>query len=164
MENLHIRRATREDVPTLLNLVRRLAQYERLEHEVTATEELFTRHGFGDTPRFEALVAELPPADPAAVGFALYFFTFSTFTGKPTLYLEDIFVLPEFRGQGIGKALLRQLARIALAADCARMEWAVLNWNESAIRFYRSLGARPLEEWTTFRMTRNAIEKLAHET
>ncbi|RMI04710.1 MAG: GNAT family N-acetyltransferase [Calditrichaeota bacterium] len=164
MENLHIRRATREDVPTLVNLVRRLAQYERLEHEVTATEELFTRHGFGDAPRFEALVAELPPADPAAVGFALYFFTFSTFTGKPTLYLEDIFVLPEFRGQGIGKALLRELARIALAADCARMEWAVLNWNESAIRFYRSLGARPLEEWTTFRMTRNAIEKLARET
>lgn len=154
-----IREATREDVPALLKLIKDLAVYERLLDQVVASEDLLARAGFGEERYFRALLAE--DAEKQAIGFALYFFTFSTFLARPTLYLEDLFVLPELRGRGVGKALLRELAKIALAKGCGRMEWAVLNWNRPAIDFYRSLGALPQEEWTTFRLTGEALERLS---
>lgn len=154
-----IREATRKDVPALLKLIKDLAVYERLLDQVVTTEELLAGAGFGEERYFRALLAE--DAEKQAIGFALYFFTFSTFLARPTLYLEDLFVLPELRGRGVGKALLRELAKIALAKGCGRMEWAVLNWNQPAIDFYRSLGALPQEEWTTFRLTGEAIERLS---
>lgn len=154
-----IREATREDVPALLKLIKDLAVYERLLDQVVASEDLLARAGFGEERYFRALLAE--DSDGRAIGFALYFFTFSTFLARPTLYLEDLFVLPELRGRGVGKALLRELAKIALEKGCGRMEWAVLNWNRPAIDFYRSLGALPQEEWTTFRLTGEALERLS---
>ncbi len=164
IQSYRIRPASAEDVPHLFDLVKRLADYERLSQEVTATEDLFEKFGFGEHTYFNALLVENDNESGVRFpGFALYFFTFSTFAGKPTLYLEDLFVLPEFRGQGMGKALLAELARIALKHDCGRMEWAVLNWNEPAIRFYQSLGAQPLTEWTTFRLLPPEIRRLAGE-
>lgn len=157
-----IRAATEDDILHLFSLVKKLAEYERLSDEVTATSELYRKHGFGEESRFEALLVEnIHEDEPPYMGFALYFFTYSTFTGKPTLYLEDVFVLPQYRGQGIGKALLSELAGIALKKECGRMEWSVLNWNEPAIRFYKSLGAKPMNEWTVFRLTLPEIRKLA---
>ena len=157
--NFNLRKATVEDVPTVLELIKGLAAYEKLSHEVTATEEQLIRFGFGEEKYFEILVAET--SRDTAIGFAFYFFTFSTFLAKPILYLEDLFVLPEYRGHGVGKALLKELAGIALQKDCWRMEWWVLDWNEPAIEFYRSLDAVPMSEWTTFRLNREALEKLA---
>lgn len=154
-----IREAIRDDVPAVLKLIKDLAVYERLLDQVVATEDLLARAGFGEERYFRALLAE--DAEKQAIGFALYFFTFSTFLSRPTLFLEDLFVLPELRGRGVGKALLRELAKIALEKGCGRMEWAVLNWNQPAIDFYRSLGALPQEEWTTFRLTGEALERLS---
>src|SRR4051794_13871852 len=157
-ENFQIRPALVEDVPIILELIRDLATYERAPQEVTATEEQLTEVLFGHRPSAEVLLAfegKLP------VGFAVYFYNFSTWLGRPGLYLEDLFVKPEKRGKGYGRALLVELAKIARDRGCGRMEWAVLNWNEPAIRFYQTLGAKPMNEWTVFRLTRDEIAKLA---
>jgi GNAT superfamily N-acetyltransferase len=153
-----IRNATIEDVPLILHFIRELAAYERLAHEVVATEELLRETLFGARPSAEVVIAEAG-GEPA--GFALFFHNFSTFMGRPGLYLEDLFVRPEMRGRGIGKELLAHLAAIAKARNCGRFEWAVLNWNESAIDFYRSLGAQPVADWIIFRMKGDALDALA---
>jgi len=148
-----------EDVPIVLRLIRDLATYERAPDEVTATEEQLVDVLFGEKPVAEVLLgfeAESP------VGFAVYFYNFSTWLGRPGLYLEDLFVKPEKRGKGYGRALLVELANIARDRGCGRMEWAVLNWNEPAIRFYRALGAKPMDEWTVFRLNQEEIAKLAN--
>ncbi len=156
-----IREATQNDISTLLQLIKHLAVYEKLADKAIATEEMFLRYGFGERRYFQALLSEEKNGGKkSAVGFALFFFTFSTFAGRPTLYLEDLFVLPEFRGCGIGKALFMELVRIAGEKECGRMEWSVLNWNESAIHFYTALGAQPMSDWTVFRLDREGIGKL----
>ncbi len=141
-------------MPTILGLIRGIAEYERLLHEVKATEPLLREHGFGPRRVFHAILAE---RDGRAVGFALYFFTFSTFTGQPTLYLEDLFVVPAERRGGIGSRLLARLAQIAVERRCGRMEWSVLDWNTPARDLYFKLGAKAMEEWTVFRMTPDAF-------
>jgi len=153
-----IRPARVEDVPIILELIHDLATYERAPNEVTATEEQLVDVLFGKRPAAEVLLA-LEGKSP--VGFAVYFYNFSTWLGRPGLYLEDLFVKPEKRGKGYGRALLVSLAKIALERNCGRMEWAVLDWNESAIKFYRSLDAKPMDEWTIFRLTRDGIARLA---
>jgi GNAT superfamily N-acetyltransferase len=153
-----IRNATREDLPIVLQLIHDLATYERAPDEVTATEEQLNAVLFGDRPAAEVVLAL---EGDAPVGFAVFFHNFSTWLGRPGLYLEDLFVKPEERGKGYGRALLVHLARIARDRGCGRMEWAVLDWNEPAIQFYRALGARPMDEWTVFRLTRDEILKLA---
>lgn len=142
----------------MLSLIRALARYERLEHEVVGTETALREHLFGAQPRAEVALAE---EGGAIAGFALFFHNYSTFLCKPGLYLEDIFVLPEHRGRGHGRALLAHLARLALTRGCGRFEWSVLDWNEPAIGFYESLGARRLDDWRIFRVTGEALEKLA---
>jgi GNAT superfamily N-acetyltransferase len=157
-KNFTIRRARVEDVRVILQLIRDLATYERAPDEVTATEEQLVDVLFGERPAAEVLLAfegKLP------VGFAVYFYNFSTWLGRPGLYLEDLFVKLEKRGKGYGRALLVELAKIARDRGCGRMEWAVLDWNEPAIKFYRALDAKPLDEWTVFRLTREGIQKLA---
>jgi GNAT superfamily N-acetyltransferase len=153
-----IRRATVADVGAILNLIRELATYERAPDEVTTTEEQLVDVLFGKKPAAEVLLA-FEGKEP--VGFAVYFYNFSTWLGRPGLYLEDLFVRPEDRGKGYGRALLVELAKIARERGCGRMEWAVLNWNEPAIEFYRKLGAKPMNEWTVFRLRREGIERLA---
>jgi GNAT superfamily N-acetyltransferase len=153
-----IRAARPEDVETLVSLVRELAVYEKLEQRVSATSADFLRHLFGGTPAAEAVIA-LEGGE--AVGFALWFTTFSTFRGQPGLYLEDIFVKPAHRGRGIGKALLATIARQAIERGYGRVEWSVLNWNTPAIGFYRSLGARPMDAWTVYRIDDEALQRLA---
>jgi GNAT superfamily N-acetyltransferase len=155
-----LRPATRRDVSTILALIRGIAEYERLAHEVENTEARLREHGFGQRRIFEAILAE---RGGRAVGFALYFFTFSTFTGRPTLYLEDLFVAPEERRGGIGSQLLTRLARIAVERKCGRMEWSVLDWNSPARDLYFKLGAKAMEEWTVFRMTPEAFGRLARD-
>jgi GNAT superfamily N-acetyltransferase len=156
--SIALRPATRADVPTILGLIRGIAEYERLAHEVEATEALLREHGFGPRRIFEAILAE---RDGQALGFALYFFTFSTFTGRPTLYLEDLFVVPEERRNGIGSRLLTRLAQIAVERKCGRMEWSVLDWNTPARDLYVKLGAKAMDAWTVFRMTPDAFGRLA---
>jgi GNAT superfamily N-acetyltransferase len=158
MKNLTIRAATVADVPIILELIRALATYERAPNEVTATEPGLTEVLFGQKPAAEVLLAF---ENGTAVGFAVFFHNFSTWLGRPGLYLEDLFVRPEDRGKGYGRALLVHLAKIACERGCGRMEWAVLDWNEPAIEFYRKLGAKPMDEWTVFRLTRDGIAKLA---
>jgi len=153
-----IRPATPADIPAIVQLIRDLAEYEKLRHEVVATEGDLHAALFGDRPVAEAMLAE---ADGEAVGFALYFHTFSTFLGKPGMYLEDLFVKPEQRGNGYGKALLARLAAIAVERGCGRLEWSVLDWNEPSIAFYRALGAVPMDEWTVNRLTGKALHALA---
>jgi GNAT superfamily N-acetyltransferase len=155
-----LRPATRADVPTILGLIRGIAEYERLAHEVENSEARLREHGFGPRRIFEAILAE---RDPRAVGFALYFFTFSTFTGRPTLYLEDLFVIPDERRGGIGSQLLTRLAQIAVKRNCGRMEWSVLDWNTPARDLYFKLGAKAMDAWTVFRMTPDAFGRLAQE-
>ena len=155
-----LRPATRRDVSTVLALIRGIAEYERLAHEVENTEARLREHGFGPRRIFEAILAE---RDGRAVGFALYFFTFSTFTGRPTLYLEDLFVVPEQRRGGIGSQLLARLARIAVERKCGRMEWSVLDWNTPARDLYFKLGAKAMDAWTVFRMTPDDFGRLARE-
>ena len=156
--NLEIRPAGPADVPVVLSLIRDLAEYERLLHEVEATEESLGRSLFGDRPYAEALIGELR-GEPVA--FAVYFHNFSTFLGKPGLYLEDLFVKPTARDLGIGGAILRRLARIAVERDCGRLEWSVLDWNAPALGFYKSLGAIPMGDWTIHRVTGDALRSLA---
>ena len=146
-----IRAARPDDVSTIAALIRALAEYEHLEHEVVLDEAVLARHLFGARPYAEVLIAEDDNA--SAVGFALFFHNFSTFLGRPGIYLEDLFVRPEARGRGLGKALLVELGRLARARDCGRIEWAVLDWNEPSIAFYRSLGALPKDEWILYRIT-----------
>ena len=149
--------AKKEKVSLVLSFIKELAEYEKLSGEVTATEKLLKKTLFGKKSVAKVLLAyyENEPA-----GFAVYFFNFSTFVGKPGLYLEDVFVKPEFRGKGIGKAILIYLAGIAKKNDCGRFEWAVLDWNKSAIDFYKSIGAKPMEEWTVYRLDSEAINVL----
>jgi len=158
-ENFQIRPARVEDVPVILELIHDLATYERAPDDVTATEEQLADVLFGERPAAEALLAF---EGESPIGFAVYFFNFSTWLGRPGLYLEDLFVRPEKRGKGYGRALLVELAKIARDRGCGRMEWAVLDWNEPAIRFYRTLGAKPMDEWTVFRLTCDGIERLAN--
>jgi GNAT superfamily N-acetyltransferase len=153
-----IRSAATADVPTMSRLIRALAEYERLAHAVTLDDDRLREHLFGPRPFAEVLLAE---EAGAVVGFALFFHNYSTFVGKPGLYLEDLFVQPEYRGKGHGKALLTALARLAVERGCGRLEWAVLNWNEPSIRFYRSLGAVPMDEWTVYRLAGDALSALA---
>lgn len=155
-----IRAATEPDVPLILDFIRGLAEYERLGHEVVADEARIRRALFGPRPTAEVRIAEL---EGRPVGFALFFHNFSTFLGLPGIYLEDLFVLPEARGHGVGRALLAHLAALARERDCGRLEWAVLDWNEPALRFYRSLGARSLDDWTVHRVTGEALDRLAAE-
>jgi GNAT superfamily N-acetyltransferase len=157
---LNIRPATGADAPLIATLVRELADYEKLLPDARATAADFLRELEAPNPVIRVLIAEWN-GEPA--GFALYFFNFSTFVGRPGLYLEDLFVRPALRSHGIGRALLRALARIAKDRDCGRMEWAVLDWNEPALRFYQSLGARQLNEWIVHRLTPVEIDKLAGE-
>src|ERR1700693_2435717 len=159
MKKPTIRRATVADVPIILQLIRDLATYERAPNEVEATEAQLVEVLFGQKPSAEVLLvfeADVP------VGFAVFFHNFSTWLGRPRLYLQDLFVKPEYRGKGYGRALLVELAGLARERGCGRMEWAVLDWNEPAIKFYRGLGAKPMNEWTVFRLTRDGIERLAN--
>lgn len=157
---VRIEAATAGDVPLLLTLIKALAEYERLADEVMATEASLRESLFGSTPSAHAVIAY---ADDEPAGFAVWFYNYSTFLGRPGLYLEDLFVRPEWRGRGIGLALLRHLARIAVDRGCGRMEWAVLDWNAPAIGFYRRLGAQPMDEWTVFRLAGEALRRLADE-
>jgi len=157
---VRIRPATAADLETIDRLIRALAEYERLLPEVTMEREQLGRHLFGDRPFAEVLIAE---EDGEAAGFALFFHNFSTFVGKPGIYLEDLFVLPDKRGLGIGRALLKRLAQLAVERDCGRLEWAVLDWNSDAIGFYERLGARPNSDWTTYRLTGASLRKVASD-
>lgn len=158
MAELTLRTAGADDTDQILELIHELADYEKLAHEVVATPELIREALFGKDSVASCMLAE-DAGD--TVAFALYFFNFSTFLARPGLYVEDLYVRPDFRGRGIGTALLGKLARIARAKGCGRMEWSVLDWNEPAIQFYRSLGARPLEDWHVYRLTGDAMNQLA---
>lgn len=155
---LNIRHATSEDTSEILHFIRALAAYEREPDAVQATEADLLRHGFGENPYFACLLAE---EDGAPAGFALYFFDYSTWLGRPGLYLEDVFVHPEYRGRGIGKALLVRLAAIALEKGCARMKWEVLDWNTPAIEFYSAMGAKLKQEWLNVQLDGDALRRLA---
>src|SRR5436190_16422063 len=156
MPDITIVPATEQDVPAILDLIRGLAEYERLLHVFEATEDRLRRTLFGDRPAAEVWLAYV---DQECAGFALFFTNYSTFLGKPGLYLEDVFVKPHLRRKGIGLALLKKLAAIARERDYGRMEWSVLDWNDPAINFYKKLGAVPLEDWTMFRLTGEALLK-----
>lgn len=155
---LSIRPATAADLPLIGELIRALAEYEKLAHEVRFDEAKLAEKLFGPRPYAEVLIGEV---DREPLGFALFFHNFSTFEGRPGIYLEDLFVHPAARGKGLGKALLAELARLAVERDCARLEWAVLDWNEPSIGFYKALGARPLDEWTVMRVDGTALAALA---
>ena len=153
-----IRVATEADVPLILSFIRELAEYERLSHEVVATEEGLRDSLFGERTGAEVVIGY---QDGSPAGFALFFHNFSTFLGRPGLYLEDLYVKPETRGRGLGRALLVYLAKLATERGCGRMEWSVLDWNEPAIKLYRGIGATPMDEWTVYRVTGEALEDLA---
>jgi GNAT superfamily N-acetyltransferase len=161
MEQLNIRKAVPGDAELIHLFVCALADYEKLRHEMVATEADIDRALFGPRPYAEAVIADW---GGIPVGFALYFYNFSTFAGRPSLYLEDLFVLPEYRGKGIGRALLAHLACIATENGCARFEWTVLDWNEPSIRFYESLGAKRQGEWLIYRLTGDGLARLAGES
>lgn len=160
MTTFAIRDATAADVPLILQFIRDLAEYERLAHAVVATEETIRQTLFGDRPFAEVIIGE---EDGIPAGFALFFHNYSTFLAAPGIYLEDLYVKPEHRGKGYGRALLARLAALAVQRGCGRVEWAVLNWNEPAIGFYKSLGARPQDDWTVYRVTGDALRSLAAE-
>ena len=157
-ETISIRPAAESDVAVILQFIRDLAKYEHLEHQVVATQAMLREALFGGRPYAEVVLACLS-GEP--VGFALFFHNFSTFLGRPGIYLEDLFVRPEARGHGVGRSLLKWLAATAVSRGCGRLEWAVLDWNEPSIRFYRNLGAVALDDWTTFRVTGPALTQLA---
>ncbi len=154
---LVVRQATRADVPVLLDLIRGLAEYEKLTDICVATEQGLEDMLFSEGVNAEALIAE---SDGAPVGFALFFHNFSTFLGRRGIYIEDIYVKPEFRGGGIGKAMLLHITRLANERGCGRVEWSCLDWNEPAIRFYKNIGAQPMDEWTLFRLTGDSLQRL----
>lgn len=156
---LHLRSATIADVPTIFSLVQALADYEKLSHEVTGTEALLKEHLFGDRPYVEAVLAEWK-GQP--VGFALFFYNYSTFLTKPGIYLEDLFVLPDYRSKGIGKALITHVATLTVERGCGRLEWSVLDWNEPAIGFYRRMGADILPDWRICRVTGDELINLSN--
>ena len=158
MSDFQITAATDQDVPIILDLIKQLADYERLADRVVATEQRLRDTLFGERPAAEVLLASL---EGETVGFAVFFTNYSTFLAKPGLYLEDLFVKPHARGKGIGKALLARLAKVAVERDCGRVDWQVLNWNEPSIRFYEALGAVPLSDWTTYRLTGEPLVKLS---
>jgi len=157
---IQLRSAEPGDVSVIAELIRGLARYEKLEDQVEMTEELLATALFGERPYAEVVLAE---DGGRPVGFALFFHNFSTFLGRPGIYLEDLFVLPEHRGSGIGRMLLAHLARLAVERGCGRLEWAVLDWNRDAIGFYERLGARPNSEWTVYRLTGEALSALARQ-
>ncbi|HJU67797.1 MAG TPA: GNAT family N-acetyltransferase [Gemmatimonadaceae bacterium] len=159
-QDVRIRFATMDDVSVILALIRGLADYERLAHEAVVTEADIRESLFGDRPAAEVLIAEL---GNDAAGFALFFHNYSTFLGRHGLYLEDLFVFPAHRGRGIGRALMRRLAQLAIERRCGRFEWWVLDWNESAIRFYESLGARAMSDWTVYRLSGEPLARLARD-
>ena len=158
MKNILIRESSVKDISLILDLIKGLAEFEKLSHEVTATPAQLEKTLFGKEKYAETVIAEY---DGKPVGLALFFHNYSTFLGKPGLYLEDLFVKPEFRGNGIGKALLIYLAKLAKQRDCGRFEWSVLDWNELAIKFYLELGAKPMSDWTGYRVTGEALDALA---
>jgi GNAT superfamily N-acetyltransferase len=158
MEDVRIVPARPQDVPIILRLIKALADYERLAHQVTATEEGLHTHLFGDRPVAEVVLAYV--GDTVA-GFALFFHNFSTFLGRPGLYLEDLFVVPEWRGRGVGRKLLAHVAAVAVERGCGRMEWLVLDWNTSAIGFYERLGAAPMKDWRLCRLTGDSLAHAA---
>ncbi len=157
-DDVRIRTARPGDEPLIVQFIAELAEYERLSHEAKATPEAIARNLFGPRPYAEAILAFVND-EPA--GFALFFHTFSTFRAQPGLYLEDLFVRPAYRGRGLGKALLTGLARLAVDRGCGRLEWSVLDWNQPAIDFYESLGARPMSEWTVYRLDESALDRAA---
>ncbi len=157
-ENFSIRSGSDADVPLILRLIRELADYERAPRDAVATEDQLREVLYAANPAAEVLLAF---EDEEPIGFAVYFFNFSTWLGRPGLYLEDLFVRPQVRGHGYGRALLQRLAQLAQDRGCGRMEWAVLNWNEPAIQFYNKLGAKPMDDWTVYRLTSEGIANLA---
>ena len=154
---LTIKQAEEKDIPLIISFIKRIAEYEKLSHEVIVTEEILRESIFGKKPSAEVIFGYL---ENEPVAYAVYFYNFSTFIGKKGLYLEDLFVMPELRGKGVGKKMLLYLIQKASDENCGRMEWSVLDWNESAINFYKSLGAKPMDEWTIFRLNEEAIKKL----
>ena len=157
IDNLKIRETSEEDCGLILSFIKEIAEYEKLLEEVVATEETLKESIFNNN-RAEVVIVEL---DGKAVGYALYFYNFSTFNGKSGLYLEDLFIKKEFRGRGIGKEVFKFLVKKAKKEDCKRMEWSCLDWNEPSIKFYKSLGAVPMDEWTVYRLTEKEINKLS---
>ena len=155
---LRIRAAVPADIPLILELIRELAEYEREPQAAVATQQSLLRDGWGPEPKFRCVIADW---DGQPAGFALYFYNYSTWQGRPGLYLEDLFVRPVFRGKGIGKALLVYLAQVAVAENCGRFQWQVLDWNTPAIEFYESLGAKVMREWLTMRVEGEALQRLA---
>ncbi|MFT4552224.1 MAG: GNAT superfamily N-acetyltransferase [Chlamydiales bacterium] len=158
--NFTIRKTSKKDIPLILEFIKEIAAYEKLSHQVTATETILEESLFGETPQAKVFFGE---EEGIPVSYAVYFFNFSTFDGRHGLYLEDLFVKPEHRGKGYGKALLKHLGKIAKEKGCLRMEWSVLDWNKSAIDFYESLGAKPMDGWTVYRCTGEALQELADE-
>jgi GNAT superfamily N-acetyltransferase len=154
---MSVRPAEKRDVGVIMGFIKELAEYEGLAHEVIADEASLERFLFGEHPVAEALIAEF---QTTPIGFALYFATFSTFVGRPGLYLEDLYVRPNMRGKGVGTLLLQHVARLARERGCGRLEWSVLNWNKPAIRFYEALGARAMDDWTVYRLTDDHLSKL----
>jgi len=154
--SLQIRAATENDIPQILQLIRELAEFEQLSHEVTADEQALHAHLFGPHPYAQVLMADV---DGQAVGFALFFHNYSTFLGKPGIYLEDLYVRTAWRGHGVGKALLEAVRQLAVARGCGRYEWSVLNWNRRAIDFYEKMGAQPMSEWTLYRLSGAALNQ-----
>ena len=159
MTHFSIRQAAEQDTPLILSFIRQLAEYERLSHEAVMTEQILRESLFGARRYAEVLLGF---ADDQPAAFAVFFHNFSTFLGRPGLYLEDLFVIPEMRGKGFGRAMLVELAKIARERNCGRFEWSVLDWNESAIQFYKNLGAAPMDDWTIFRLTGEGIDRLAN--
>ena len=160
LDDFTLRSATIDDVPSILGFIIELAEYEKLAHEVVATEDTLRETLFGPTPYAQVIIAELAGVP---VGYALFFHNFSTFTGRPGIYLEDLYVQPKHRGQGFGKLLLAYLARKAVDMNCTRVEWSVLDWNQPAIDFYRSIGARPMDGWTVQRLDGDRLASFAKE-
>ncbi len=160
IDDFIIRKAEKADASLVLDFIKKLAAYERLSHEVVATEEQLTKYLFGEEQVAEVVIGYYRDVP---VGFALYFYNFSTFLAKPGIYLEDLYVLEEQRGKGFGKSLLSYLARLAVEKDCGRLEWAVLDWNEPSIKFYKSLGANIMDEWLVNRLTGDGLLKLSEQ-
>ena len=156
-KKINIRFAVIDDIHTILHLIKELSVYEKLSHQFNNNEEFLKKYLFGEKKFAEVLIADY---DNKPVGFALYFYNYSTFVGKPGIYLEDLFVQPEMRGKGIGKKLFLELIKLAKARNCGRVEWSVLNWNTPAIDFYKSMGAVPMDEWTVYRLNEDKIEEL----